>query len=296
MIPSPIELIYFSEAARELNLSRAARNLFISQPSLSLAIQRLEKLAGTQLLIRHTRGVTLTPAGKKILRKIHPLLQLWESTKLEAMASHQQVEGVIRIGCHSTVAVFFDKILSFLLGNYPNLQIHFKHDLTTKTIEGLLDLSIDLGIVFNPPHHSELIIHKLNKTEITFWKNYGKSSIQDINSKNVVLICNPDIPQTSALLKKTKLPHLKSARILRSNSVEAIANLTASGCGIGILASSYVQSTYPDILSKLPNMPSLCEDVCLIYRRENRNIKAIQTIISLINQVPWKEKTHKFHL
>lgn len=284
MIPSSAELIYFAEVARELNLSRAAKNLFISQPSLSLAIQRLEKSVGTALLIRHKKGVAVTPAGKQILLKINQLIQQWEDTKLEAMASHQEVKGVVKIGCHSTVAVFFDRILSMLLEKYPELQIHFKHHFTIKTIEKILDLSIDLGIVFNPLPHPDLMMDKLHRTEITFWKGQGNSSIQDIYSKNVVLICDVNIPQTQMLLKKTKLSHLKSARMLQSDSMEVIASLTAQGCGVGILASSFVQAVYPDRLHKLVNMPSIFEEICLAYRHENKNIRAIQTVITGIRE------------
>lgn len=281
MVPSSLELIYFAEVAREMNLSRAAKNLFISQPSLSLAIQRLEKIVGTQLLIRHKKGVSMTPAGKKILAQVNLLLQQWENTKLEAMSSHQHVEGIVRIGCHATLAVFFDELLAKMLKTYPKLQIHFKHELSIKTIESVLDLTIDVGLVFNPPPHPELVIHTFNQTELAIWKGPGCSSIQDIRSSDVVVICNPDIPQTHTLLAKAKL---SSARILRSSSMEAITDFTATGCGVGILCSSFVYHAYPDLLERIPDMPSLFIDACMAYRQESRNIKAIQTVITAMRE------------
>ncbi len=64
MIPSPTDLKYFMEVAQTQNVSRAAERLGISQPSLSLAIRRMEQSVGAPLLIRSKRGVTMTQAGK----------------------------------------------------------------------------------------------------------------------------------------------------------------------------------------------------------------------------------------
>ena len=63
MVPSAAELEYFLEVSSTLNLSRASERLGISQPSLSLAIKRLEQSVGTELFIRHKHGVTLTQAA-----------------------------------------------------------------------------------------------------------------------------------------------------------------------------------------------------------------------------------------
>jgi DNA-binding transcriptional LysR family regulator len=71
-------LRYFAVAAEELNLSRAARRLFMSQPPLSRHIRRLEELLGVQLFVRHTRGLSLTADGARVLEAIRPLLAMQE--------------------------------------------------------------------------------------------------------------------------------------------------------------------------------------------------------------------------
>src|SRR5579862_4637058 len=93
MIPSPAELLYFYEVANSLNISRAAMKLGISQPSLSLAIKRVEKTVGTPLLVRHKQGVTMLPAGKKLLTHIKRLIQHWDETRSYSIASHNEVQG-----------------------------------------------------------------------------------------------------------------------------------------------------------------------------------------------------------
>lgn len=71
-------LRYFAVAAEELNLSRAARRLFMSQPPLSRHIRRLEELLGVPLFVRHTRGLSLTADGVRVLEAVRPLLLMQE--------------------------------------------------------------------------------------------------------------------------------------------------------------------------------------------------------------------------
>src|SRR5262245_41831394 len=105
MLPSAAELEYFLEVTNSLNLSRASERLGISQPSLSLAIKRLEQTIGTSLFSRHKQGVSLTPAGKQLLLHARQLLQYWDNTKSKALASQQDVRGYFTLGCHSSIAI-----------------------------------------------------------------------------------------------------------------------------------------------------------------------------------------------
>src|SRR5688572_24846665 len=106
MLPSPAELTYFLEVATVLNLSRASERLGISQPSLSLAIKRLEETLGANVFIRHKNGVSLTQAGKQLLRHTRQLLHDWETTKSRALASKLSVEGSITLGCAPSIAIY----------------------------------------------------------------------------------------------------------------------------------------------------------------------------------------------
>src|SRR5476649_2899837 len=137
MMHSVAELTYYFEVTNTLNLSHAAKNLRISQPTLSRAIQHLEATVGTELLVRHKKGVALTPAGKKILLQIKPLLENWKNTKLQALASHQEVEGHIKIGSHPTTGLFIHGFIGELLELYPKLEIELRHgpsDLITQQV------------------------------------------------------------------------------------------------------------------------------------------------------------------
>lgn len=283
MIPSAAELTYFLEVANSLNLSRASERLGISQPSLSLAIKRIEQSIGTPLLIRHKQGVTLTQAGKQLLAHARQLLQYWESTKSQALASYLEVQGSFTLGCHSTMAIHsVSGFLPYLLEQYPKLEIQLKHDLSRKIVEQVINLSIDIGIAANPIKHPDLIIRKLCNDEITFWTNTGKKKAESIHSKHATIICDPNCSKTQTVLKQATKNNIQFARVITTNSLEVVANLTAHGCGIGILPARVAKAMYPDQLKRIAKAPNYIDELCLIYRNENRDVKAIHVITQII--------------
>jgi len=287
-MPSVSELTYFFEVANILNLSQAAKNLSISQSALSRAIQNLESSVGTALLIRHSKGVKLTPAGQKILLQVKPLLQNWHNTKLEALASHNQVQGQIKLGCHSTIGLFIHGLLAELLEKHSELDIELRHASSDIITQSVIDLSIDIGIVSNPIPYPDLIIRKIYESDTTFWIGDGNRNIQNIHTKEAVLICDPEMYQTQLMLKKCKTSNIKFNRILKVNSLEVVASLTANGCGIGLLPSCFIKAVYANKLMRVPDFPVIKKDLYLIYRKEFLNIVAFKTVIEAIKE--WAKK------
>lgn len=175
MIASPNDLVYFVEIANILNFSRTAKHIGISQPSLSLAIKRLEHAIGTELFIRGKNGVALTKAGKRLLSHAKQLLQLWDSVKSESLAAHYEVQGNFTLGVHPSVALStLSSFLPRLLKDYPKLQIQLKHIFSRKLSEDIINLSLDIGLIVNPIKHPDLIIHKLYDDKVTFWQTTKK--------------------------------------------------------------------------------------------------------------------------
>ncbi len=282
MIPSPTDLSYFLEVVNLLNLSRAAETLGISQPSLTLAMQRIEESVGTAILIRHKRGVSLTKAGKQLYAHTRQLLQQWDTVKSEALASTHEVQGCFTIGCHPSVALYsLPRFLANLMEKYPKLDIRLKHDSSRKINEQVINLNVDIGIVVNPVKHPDLVIKRISDDKIMLWHSTSSRLIQDIHSDRALLICDPDLVQTQAILKNLKKQGLNYSRLLPSNNLEVIAELTASGCGIGILPAKIALSRN---LNQVPKSPSYDDEICLLYHGENWNIKAIQVISEAIKK------------
>ncbi len=140
-------------------------------------------------------------------------------------------------------------------------------------------MDIDIGIVVNPVKHPDLIIRKLIDDKITLWQGSSNREIQNLQSGRALLICDPDLLQTQDILKKLKKSGMTFARILPTNNLELITELTANGCGIGILPTRIAE---PRKLIKVPKAPYYADEICLLYHGDNREIKALQVIIDAI--------------
>lgn len=271
MMPSPADLTYFVEVASSQNLSRAAERLGLSQPSLTLAMQRLETAIGTPLFFRSRRGVTLTQAGKQLAAHARQLMQSWDQVRQRALATEAGIEGHYTLGCHVSVALYSlpDRLGKFLK-SHPNLELKLIHDLSRKVAERVIQMEVDLGLVINPVRHNDLVLKKIGDDEVSF---YQASTFRD---EDPILICEPDLLQTQSLRRKMTAAGLTFRRVLETSSLEVVAALAAKGAGVGILPGR-VAAQYSN-LKKLPKAPTFHDQICLLYRVENKGVKSIQRL------------------
>ncbi|CAN7569728.1 LysR family transcriptional regulator [Bosea sp. LjRoot9] len=92
------QLRYFAKIAEVGNITRAAEQLNVAQPALGLQIRQLEQELGTELLLRHSRGVVLTTAGRLLLDRAHRILQDVEDTKRDIRAMSGSDQEILSLG------------------------------------------------------------------------------------------------------------------------------------------------------------------------------------------------------
>lgn len=279
-LPSPSDLGYFLEVVSASNLSRAAERLGISQPALTLAMQRLEQSFGVKLLIRGKTGVKATHAGQRLVSQARVLLHEWEKIRDSARQDHTEVSGSFTIGCHPSVALYsLPGFVPALLKRHPKLELKLSHDLSRRITEDVVSFRIDFGIVVNPVPHPDLVIQNLCRDEVTFWCAPG--------GERDVLVCDPELIQTQALLKQQARKGKPFARTISSSNLEVVASLTASGAGVGILPSRVARqaggSTKGSRLAPLSaDAPRYADQVCLVYRADAQKSRASRVISQAI--------------
>lgn len=277
------DLLYFLEVSNTLNFSRAAERIGISQPSLSAAIKRLENLIGAELFIRHKKGVTITKSGNQLLAHAKQLLQYWEMVKSRTLSASYEPEGCFTIGSHPALALFcFSGFLPKLLKKHPKLEVQLELDLSRKIVDRVMDLTLDLGIVANPIKHPSLIIQKLFEDEVMFWHGLESHPMNDLFSGEAIIICNQELLQTQWLLNRLRKKKMSYSRILNCHDLEVIADLTVQGCGVGILPGTVAMRQKK--LKPVPNMMSYMDEICLVYRPENKQVVGIQEIVLAIKK------------
>lgn len=154
----------FYEVARCGNISRAAKELYISQPAISKAVSRLEENLNTRLFSRNSRGVQLTREGSVLYQHISSAFESIRQGEQELKRIHDFHIGHLRIGVSNTLCKFV--LLPYLKGfveQYPHVNISIESQSSQRTLEMLENRKIDVGLVAEPKNHRGLVFSPVTK-------------------------------------------------------------------------------------------------------------------------------------
>lgn len=271
-------LRYFKVAAQTGNMSRAAAELHISQPTLTVAIKKLEEELQVLLFERSKKGITLTTAGKKVFNQVEELLQSWNTLKREAGNASEEVRGVVRLGVHISVGCYFLPLfMPELLKKNPHLNIQLKHDLSRNVFQHMLNNQIDVGLVMNPENHPDLIIKEVAQDEVTVWRKKS-GSVGD------TLIYDPSLFQTQWILKQLQKKGHQFPRKIESSSLEVITSLLRAGAGHAILPKRVAQQSSFPMEASFSGLPVYKDSLCLVYRPSFRKTALGRAVIDGITK------------
>lgn len=272
MIDNLTDLKYFLEVAKTGNITRASERLGVTQPSVTLAIKRLEDKTGITLLERSRKGTTLTRQGEGLFKIGERMLLEWErDTRMIAQGQNEPM-GRYSLGVHTSVAQYtLGKFVPQLLEKYPDLEFNFIHELSRKIAEKVISRECDIGLVINTIPHPDLVIHKILTDEVTLFKHPAY--------KGNVLILDPEMKQSQSLLKNIRKV-FDYKRETHSSSLEVIRHLCENKAGIAVLPCR-VASLSKEIKA-VPNAPSFKDELSLIYRMERKSDLSFKEIVSTI--------------
>lgn len=275
MLPSSSDLTYFLAISEAGSLTKAAGRLGVAQPSLTLAVQRLESRLGTRLFLRSRQGLSLTKAGESLLRDARELLQRWENIKRGALSATHEVRGRLRLGIHPSVAIYaLPPFLPALLHAHRDLEIALIHDLSRNITRKVVDLEADAGIVVNPLPHPDLVIRSLARDKVTLWRN------PNLRNEDV-LLCEPSLLQTQDILRKLRRQGRSYRRIMECSNLEVLTRLAQSGAGTAILPERVARSQNRKLIP-VHGAPQFPDEIALIYRTEQRNLQSLKVLAEAV--------------
>ena len=142
------ELRYIVAVAQEKNFGRAAQRCFISQPALSVAIQKLEEELQTQLFERGKSEITVTPVGERIVEQAHKVLEEAARIRDIAQAGRNQLAGLFRLGAIYTVAPYLlPDLVPALNALAPDMPLEIEENITEQLEAALKTGRIDAAII-----------------------------------------------------------------------------------------------------------------------------------------------------
>ena len=145
------ELKYIVAVARERHFGRAAEACFVSQPTLSVAIKKLEEELGTQIFERGSHEITMTPSGERIVSQAQRVLDEAARVKEIARQGRDPLVGPLRLGVIYTIGPYLlPGLVRQLLKDAPEMPLLLTEQFTVKLMELLKNGEIDVAIMALP--------------------------------------------------------------------------------------------------------------------------------------------------
>lgn len=168
-------LEYFLAVAKVGNITKAAEQLHVTQPTISRQLTDLEESLGTQLLIRGKRQVTLTDAGVLFQQRAEEILSLMDKTRRDLLNQNDLLGGTVALGCVESCA---SRMLPEVLGQFSKLHPKVRYELYSADgddIREKLDRGeLDFGVLLEPVEAA-----KYDSIRLPYWETWGVVLRQD---------------------------------------------------------------------------------------------------------------------
>jgi DNA-binding transcriptional LysR family regulator len=138
----------FRTVADKLSFTKAAHELFISQPAVTKHINELEKQIGKPLFTRHGNSISLTGEGELLFSYARKILSLYQELEDELNSQQKNVTGHLRIGASTTIAQYIlPRILAVFKKSHPDVQLTLINGNTERIEQLLIENGVDLGMI-----------------------------------------------------------------------------------------------------------------------------------------------------
>lgn len=283
----------FYIVAKHQNVTKASKELCISQPAVSKHIHHLEEQLGIVLFTRTQKGLILTESGKSILKDVKQALMLLEHSSNRALDYKELRKGTISIGISTTLTkIFLIKYLTIFHKKYPNIMIEISTDDSSTLKEKLKDGQIDL-----------LFSKITTKDLISF-------SGRKLGTLHYVFVCNKEFYQKlhGVITKENLEKYPLILQTMKSNSrkifeafclkndiiIESIMDIDSSnllisfiecGFGIGFITKEYAENEIKE--KKLYELSCSFElpeqDFGYLFLKDDFSNVAVKKLIELIS-------------
>lgn len=297
------ELKYLVALAEVKHFGKASEMCFVSQPTLSVAIKKIEEELGVTLFERRKKDILITPIGQQIIELAQQLLDKSQQIKQLAKDSQQNANNELRLGIIYTIAPYLlPKLIPLLKKLTPNTQLiieeNFTHVLHERLQNGDLDLVI-LSLPFNEPAIETYALyqepfmaivpnsHPLAKTEHSL-------NAKNINQTNVLLLgsghCFRDqVVEAFPTLQHSGYHDESLQKTFEGSSLETIRYMVASGVGISIVPATSLSERDTELFTiKTLVDPVPKRTVALAWRKTFTRHNILDIFKQAIDQIDFK--------
>jgi LysR family hydrogen peroxide-inducible transcriptional activator len=281
------ELRYIVAVANERSFGRAALRCFVSQPALSVAIQKLEEELGARLFERGKGEIAVTPVGARVVEQAQRVLEEASQIREIAQSGRNQLAGTLKLGVIFTVAPYLlPDLIPALHECAPQMPLDLEENLTDQLEAALKSGRIDAAIValpFAPPGIvTELLYEEPFQVVVPRAHKWaGRKSIRpdELAAEHPILLNVGHCFRDQVLDACPELNRAES-HVARTGSLETVRNMVASGLGVSVLPRDALTPKYHSrLVVPVPfTRPAPSRRVALAFRRSFPRPEAVKAI------------------
>jgi len=293
------ELKYIVTLAQEKHFGHAAERCFVSQPTLSVAVKKLEDELGVALFERSKSAVQLTPTGEKIVHQARKVLEQASAIKEMAQLGKDQLTSPLRVGAIYTIGPYlFPHLVPALHEQAPDMPLYIEENFTAILRRKLRAGELDAIIIALPFTETDVVTRTLYEEPFEVllskkhpWAERTAIPIADLTTEKLLMLgeghCFRDQVIEACPALEANLKNPEQTLVAEGGSLETIRHMVASGLGITVLPQSAIGTSQyaPDVLITRPfDDPVPSRSVAVAWRTSFPRPKAIEALVQAVGQ------------
>jgi LysR family transcriptional regulator, nitrogen assimilation regulatory protein len=290
------KLRYFAAVARAGSFSRAAEELRVAQPALSRRVRELEEELGKPLLMRHGRGVRLSPTGAVILQRAEEIDQLVAQLRVDAADGLSTMRGAISLGVPPAAGLLIvPPVVARFAAARPDVALHVREGISSLLHEWLAEERIDVGVVYNPlPIEGMHVVPILRERMVLVGPPDGVGApaapqemrVRDLADLPLIM---PSLPHNNRrVLEQAVLQH--GIRLAIKSEVDSVAltkALVAAGHGYTILTYASVHDAVMrgELTARRLDRPPIVATLAIATRKDTRTAPLVRELSATLRAV-----------
>lgn len=291
------DLRYLVAVADHRHFGQAAEACFVSQPTLSTQLKKLEAELGVTLIERNPRHITLTVAGARVVERARVILAETENIRGIARQAHDPESATVRLGLFPTLAPYLlPHVVPNLHRRFPQLELLLVEEKTEVVLQQLRDGQLDAGILALPVadahlHHEELFTEDFVlavPADHPLAGGDGPVDLPLLSHEDVLLLEEGHCLRDQALAV-CQMAGASEHHGFRATSLETLRQMVAAGVGVTLLPSLAVQppvTPSPDIHLRRFTDPAPSRRLAMFWRETSVYGEFLPKMAAIIRDLP----------
>ena len=294
------ELKYIVAVARAKHFGHAAEACYVAQPTLSVAIKKLEDELGVMLFERGGAEISVTPLGAQIVAQAERVLEQTAAIKELAKQNKDPLAGPLRLGVIYTIGPYLlPPLVKAMIADVPQMPLILQENFTVRLLEMLRQGELDAAIMALPlPEHGMAMKDLYDEPFVVAmphshgWTARTSIASEDLKTENMLLLGNGHCFRDQVLevcpeMARFSSPGNGMQRTFEGSSLETIRHMVASGIGLTVLPRASVpdMAAQDGMLQFRPfDEPAPSRRVVIVWRKSFTRKAAIDAICDAVAQ------------